>query len=53
MRRCGLDHTVFSMKTEAGCVILVVYVDDIVITGSDGDGIVLLKEFLKKKFCTG
>lgn len=52
MRRCSVDHSVFSMSSKAGCVILLVYVDDIIITGSDGNGIQRLKQFLQQKFNT-
>lgn len=31
MRRCSVDHSVFSMSSKAGCVILLVYVDDIIL----------------------
>jgi hypothetical protein len=39
MTRSQADHSVFFKKTKIGIVILVVYVDDIVITGSDKEGI--------------
>uniref|UniRef100_A0A2N9GB44 Integrase catalytic domain-containing protein n=1 Tax=Fagus sylvatica TaxID=28930 RepID=A0A2N9GB44_FAGSY len=39
MTRSQADHSVFFKKTRTGIVILVVYVDDIVITGSDKEGI--------------
>ncbi|XP_022862515.1 uncharacterized protein LOC111382708, partial [Olea europaea var. sylvestris] len=41
-----------SSITDTGYVILVVYVDDIVITGDDADGIAQLKQFLQKRFQT-
>ena len=37
--RCIVDHSVFIRKTKEGCV-LAVYVDDILITGSNIAGIV-------------
>ena len=43
-RRCYTDHTVF-VKRNVKVVILVVYVDDIVVTGSDVDEISKLKDF--------
>ncbi|XP_048136588.1 uncharacterized mitochondrial protein AtMg00810-like [Rhodamnia argentea] len=52
MHRCGVDHSVFSMSSLQGCVILVVYVDDIIVTGSDVEGIQRLKQFLRKEFST-
>jgi hypothetical protein len=42
LHRCQMDHLVFNLHIDAG-YILVVYVDDIVITG----GITRLKQFLK------
>ena len=39
------DHSVFYHHSSSGqCIYLVVYVDDIVITGSDQDGIQKLKQ---------
>ena len=52
MHRCSVDHSVFSMSSSKGCVILVVYVDDIIITRSDVEGIQRLKQFLQKEFNT-
>ena len=45
------DHTLFIRRSSSGGVtILLVYVDDIVITGDDIDSIALLKEQLVKEF---
>ncbi|KAK9063841.1 hypothetical protein SSX86_017713 [Deinandra increscens subsp. villosa] len=52
LRRSSYDHSVFFASSAAGCILLVVYVDDIVITGSDRDGIQKLKSFLGNKFQT-
>lgn len=52
MQRSVCDHSVFFKHTNVGCILLVVYVDDIVITGSDAGGIEALKSFLKEKFHT-
>ncbi|XP_057434172.1 uncharacterized protein LOC130726869 isoform X2 [Lotus japonicus] len=52
LRRSESDHTVFFKQTNKGCILLVVYVDDIVITGSDSEGIGNLKTFLQTKFQT-
>uniref|UniRef100_A0A2N9FRK8 Reverse transcriptase Ty1/copia-type domain-containing protein n=1 Tax=Fagus sylvatica TaxID=28930 RepID=A0A2N9FRK8_FAGSY len=41
MTRNQTDHSVFFKETKIGIVILVVYVDDIVITGNDKEGISL------------
>ncbi|XP_019161438.1 PREDICTED: uncharacterized protein LOC109158074 [Ipomoea nil] len=46
------DHSVFYKRSEKGIILLVVYVDDIVITGSDTAGIVSLKTFLHSQFQT-
>jgi hypothetical protein len=40
------DHSVFYKQSEADIILLVVYVDDIVIIGSDITGISSLKFFL-------
>ena len=50
--RCQTDHSVFHRQTDAGYVLLVVYVDDIVITGNDSEGITELKIFLQDRFHT-
>jgi hypothetical protein len=39
LQRCQADHLVFHLHTRAGYILLVVYVDDIVITGDDSGGI--------------
>ena len=43
---------VFYRNSSSGIIILVVYMDDIVITGSDFKGILSLKSFLKSQFRT-
>ena len=50
--RSQADHFVFFKKTRTGIVILVVYVDDIVITGSDKEGIQILINHLSLSFLT-
>ena len=57
VRKFGLiqskcDHSVFYQNSDAGLILLVVYVDDIVITGSNVDGISSLKVFLNSQFQT-
>jgi hypothetical protein len=52
MTRSQADHSVFFKKTKTGIVILVVYVDDIVITGSDKEGIQILINHLSLSFLT-
>nr|XP_009794179.1 PREDICTED: uncharacterized protein LOC104240969 [Nicotiana sylvestris] len=52
MKKSNCDHTVFYKKSEDGIILLVIYVDDIVITGSDITGISTLKSFLHTQFQT-
>ena len=40
------DPTVLTKKTKGGLVILVIYVDDIILTGSDDSGILSTKIYL-------
>ena len=47
---CNADHSVFVRQTLKGCVILAIYVDDILPTGSDSAGIEKSRTFLKKHF---
>jgi len=49
-KKSELDHTLFTLMTPSGMVALLVYVDDISITGSDKEGIKATKEFLKSMF---
>ena len=53
MTQSTLDHYVFYHHTSSEqCIYLIVYVDDIVITGSDQDGIRKLKQHLFNHFQT-
>ena len=53
MIRSAVDHSVFYHHSFTGkCIYLIVYVDDIVITGSDQDGIQKLKQHLFSHFQT-
>ena len=53
MTRSTSNHSVFYHHTSLGeCIYLIVYVDDIVITGSDQDGIQKLKQHLFNHFQT-
>ena len=52
MQKSKSDHYVFSKHSSFGIILLVVYVDDIVITGSDSKGILSLKSFLHSQFHT-
>lgn len=45
-KRTISDYSMFVKNSPAGCVILIVYVDDIVISGSDLPGIVETKRWL-------
>ncbi|GFY89235.1 hypothetical protein Acr_06g0011750 [Actinidia rufa] len=51
--RCQSDHTCFIHRRPNGqCVIISVYVDDIIITGDDTSGIERAKQTLRKAFDT-
>ena len=55
MQKRKSDHSIFSVfyrNSEAGIILLFVYVDDIVITRSDMIGISSLKSFLHGQFHT-
>ena len=52
MNKSKKNHSVFYKKLATGIILLVVYVDDIVITGNDHAGISDLKAFMHSKFHT-
>ena len=52
MQKSKSDHSVFYRNSSSGIIQLVVYVDDIVITGNDSKGISSLKSFLHSQFHT-
>jgi len=52
MTRSEGDHSVFYRHSSAGCIYLVVYVDDIFLTGSDHHGISQVKKHLCQHFQT-
>jgi len=52
MTRCEADHLVFYRHSNAGCIYLVVYVDDIVLTSSDHHDISQLKPYICHHFHT-
>ncbi|XP_031256490.1 DNA topoisomerase 3-alpha-like [Pistacia vera] len=52
LHRSAYDHSVFYKQSSSGIILLVVYVDDIIITGSDDVGIQSLKNCLASKFHT-
>ena len=52
LQKSKFDHSVFYRNSISGIILLVVYVDDIVITRSDSIGISSLKSFLHGQFHT-
>ena len=52
MQKSKSDHSVFYKNFISSIILLVVYVDDIVITGNDSKGILSLKSFLHSQFHT-
>ena len=52
LQKSKSDHSVFYWNSSLGIILLVVYVDDIVITESDSIGISSLKSFLHDQFHT-
>eukprot|EP00253_Pinus_taeda_P027129 PITA_27129 len=48
--RCHSDNTVYTKKVGKSIIILVLYVDDLILTGSDPNRINHVKSSLKKKF---
>ena len=52
LRRCHFDHSMFSHTSTRGKILLIVYVDDIIITSDDKKGIDDLKRYLQNSFRT-
>ena len=52
MLKSKSNNSVFYRNSSSGIILLVVYVDDIVITGSNSKGISSLKSFLQSQFRT-
>ena len=52
MQKSKSDHSVFYKNSSSGIILLVVYVDDIIITISDSKGILSLKSFPHNLFHT-
>ena len=48
--RCHSDHSAFVRRIKSGIIVLVVYVDNILLTGSDPRGLLETKEYLKRHF---
>ena len=53
LRRSHSDHFVFSHASDRGKILLIVYVDDIIITSDDKQGIDDLKRYLQNSFKEG
>ena len=51
-QRCVVEHSMFYRKTTNGCVLLTVYVDDILVTSSDTVDIRQIKKHLRTHFVT-
>ncbi|KAG7599415.1 Reverse transcriptase RNA-dependent DNA polymerase [Arabidopsis suecica] len=49
-KRSEADHTLFTLPSQEGIVVILVYVDDIIISGNDKVGIQDTKDFLKSVF---
>ena len=52
LRHCHSDHSVFSYTSDRGKILLIVYVNDIIITRDDKQGIDDLKRYLQNSFRT-
>ena len=50
MQKSKSDHSIFYRDSQVGIILLVVYVDDIIINGSDMASISSLKSFLYGQF---
>ena len=50
MQKSKSDHSIFYRNSSLGIILLVMYVNDIVITESDSKGISSLKSFLQSQF---
>ena len=53
LRHCHSDHFMFSHAFDRGKILLIVYVDDIIITSDDKQGIDVLKRYLQNSFKDG
>ena len=52
IQKSKFDHSIFYKNSYTGIILLVVYVDDIVITRSNSKGRLYLKSFLHNQFHT-
>ncbi|KAK1565777.1 hypothetical protein Q3G72_034774 [Acer saccharum] len=48
--QCQTDHTLFVKHSSSKITVLIVYVDDIILTGNDDDEVQKLKGFLAREF---
>ncbi|KAG7559395.1 Zinc finger CCHC-type [Arabidopsis thaliana x Arabidopsis arenosa] len=44
------DHTLFTLRSSQGIVVVLIYVDDLIISGDNKEGIISTKAFLKSTF---
>ena len=44
------DHSLYVKKIDCGLVIIVIYVDDLILTGSNSDKIMHVKKVVRAKF---
>ena len=51
-RRCNSNHSLFVLKRETNIVVLIVYVNDIIVSSSDAIGVEKVKDYLKRIFQT-
>ena len=49
-KRSESDHTLFTLHSAKGIIVVLIYVDDLIISGNDKDGIQHTKAFLKTIF---
>ena len=49
-KRSEADHTLFTHQSPRGIVVVLVYVDDLIISGNDKEGILETKTYLKTVF---
>lgn len=49
-KRSEADHTLFTVQSPRGIVVVLVYVDDLIISGNDKEGILETKTYLKTVF---
>jgi hypothetical protein len=49
-RKSEADHTLFTLQGPQGIIVVLIYVDDLIITGDDKDGIAATKAYLQSVF---